>query len=65
MWGWIKFEYNELGKITIPRWIEYQHNSIVKIHGFTDASDKAYWVVVYNRVIYNNEVKFTLLAANI
>jgi len=35
-----------LEKVRIPRWIQSKVNSIVELHGFADASEKAYAAVV-------------------
>ena len=43
----------------IPRWFEMSENSIIQLHGFVDASEKAYAAVVYLKV----ESKITIIAA--
>lgn len=48
---WLEFqEEPNLEDIQIPRWISGElHSCRVEIHGFTDASERAYATVVYVR----------------
>ncbi|XP_011685527.1 PREDICTED: uncharacterized protein LOC105448567 [Wasmannia auropunctata] len=42
----------DLERISIPRWIQHGHHSLqYELHGFSDASTKAYAAVVYFRVV--------------
>jgi len=43
-----------LESIRIPRWVKPQYKMPVRIHGFSDASDKAYAAVVYANIIDDN-----------
>lgn len=51
--------------IIIPRWTQWCHHSIEReLHGFSDASTKAYAAVLYLRVVsVDGTVAITLLAA--
>lgn len=51
-WYRLRNEYNNLSEIKINRWIgiEYTDLSGITLHGFCDASTKAYCAVVYCRV---------------
>lgn len=63
-WMQFKAELKELEKIEIPRWNGYTNSSVIQIHGFADASEKAYSAVVYSRIVSENgDVEITLLAA--
>ncbi|RLU21151.1 hypothetical protein DMN91_005524 [Ooceraea biroi] len=54
-----------LGTIRIPRWTgQHKENLGVEIHGFADASNRAYAAVIYLRVLHSFEsVQISLLAA--
>lgn len=43
-------ELNDVQKITIPRWTGLTSQNIIEIHGFADASSRAYAAVVYLRI---------------
>ncbi|XP_032569851.1 uncharacterized protein LOC116800206 [Drosophila sechellia] len=49
---WEKYKENLLllENIRIPRWINSNSSSVIQIHGFADASEKAYAAVVYAKV---------------
>lgn len=61
---WCQFvkELVTVEEIIIPRWCCYEGETI-EIHGFCDASEKAYGAVVYIRIIKNQEATVTLLQA--
>lgn len=44
----------ELEKIRVPRWLKIEKNVQIQIHGFADASTKAYGTVIYLRSLDNN-----------
>lgn len=48
---WLSFEdqLKTVEKITVPRWIHYTHEHQVELHGFCDASEKAYGAVIYSK----------------
>ncbi|XP_076278422.1 uncharacterized protein LOC143208163 [Lasioglossum baleicum] len=61
---WIDFrgELGQLGEITIPRWTQYSpDNCEVELHGFCDASERAYAAAVYISVRRTSGTKTTLL----
>lgn len=61
-WKTIKNQMNNIEKITIARWINYNPNVKAEIHGFCDASNKAFAAVVYKKIIeLNNNVTITML----
>lgn len=53
---WHQFicDYAYLNHIKIPRWVGFEPNALVEIHGFSDASEKAYGACVYARVHADN-----------
>ncbi|XP_022835967.1 uncharacterized protein LOC111363382 [Spodoptera litura] len=63
-WKRIKIELPNLNDISIPRWIQNEHNGNIELHAFCDASEKAYACVIYSRTTSSNGIrKATLLAA--
>ncbi|CAG7829316.1 unnamed protein product, partial [Allacma fusca] len=50
-WHSLQKEISSLETIRIPRWISQTDNSLMQLHGFSDASTKAYAAVVYLRTI--------------
>ncbi|XP_051175592.1 uncharacterized protein LOC127290821 [Leptopilina boulardi] len=53
-----------LSGIQIPRWLGSFSNSLIELHGFSDASTPAYAAAVYVRVLkYKEDAQVTLLAA--
>ncbi|CAH4038465.1 unnamed protein product [Pieris brassicae] len=59
---WKKFKEEielSISKIRIPRWLQTSPDSTLELHGFCDASNKAYAAVIYCRI--NNKV--SLVAA--
>ncbi|XP_043466366.1 uncharacterized protein LOC122501154 [Leptopilina heterotoma] len=53
-----------LSNVKIPRWLRTFSNSQFELHGFSDASSRAYAAAVYLRVIkYQGIAQVTLLAA--
>ncbi|XP_073823930.1 uncharacterized protein [Musca autumnalis] len=49
-WEQFVADYLSLNNIKIPRWVGFQPSAQVEIHGFSDASEKAYGACVYVRV---------------
>ena len=57
-WTHYYVQLESLSEIRIPRWIYLsKENSIIQIHGFIDASTKAYAAVLYLRIVIYGEVK--------
>ncbi|XP_062127717.1 uncharacterized protein LOC133840077 [Drosophila sulfurigaster albostrigata] len=55
--------YPALGKIRIPRWVQFQTRVKLQYHGFCDASERAYGAAIYVRVETANKVSTHLLTA--
>ncbi|XP_076301440.1 uncharacterized protein LOC143219321 [Lasioglossum baleicum] len=55
----------QLSSVKIPRWTGLHSNSIaIELHGFADASHRAYAAVVYLRVLHSlSDIQVTLLTA--
>lgn len=64
-WNRFKNELNSVQSIKIYRWIKYNStNNGIEIHGFCDASEKAYAAVIYSRIEnMQGEVSITMLTA--
>ncbi|KMQ82299.1 hypothetical protein RF55_23465, partial [Lasius niger] len=65
IWKTYHEDFPDIEKINIPRWIQHGHHSFEQeLHGFADASTKAYAAVVYSRVVaMDGTVTVTILAA--
>ncbi|XP_037924328.1 uncharacterized protein LOC119660022 [Hermetia illucens] len=62
---WLQFrqELADLNRIRIPRYLETK-NATVSLHAFSDASERAYGVVIYLRSVNNHgDIKVTLLCS--
>ncbi|XP_051864343.1 uncharacterized protein LOC127566356 [Drosophila albomicans] len=55
--------YPALGRIRIPRWVQFQTRVKLQYHGFCDASERAYGAAIYVRVETANKVSTHLLTA--
>lgn len=63
-WNQFISDYEFLNNIQLPRWIGFTPESILEIHGFADASEKAYGACVYARVVsVNGRIQTQLLLA--
>ncbi|XP_045541882.1 uncharacterized protein LOC123723347 [Papilio machaon] len=62
---WIEFQkqIKSVENINVPRWMGCMKKTKVELHGFCDASEKAYGAVVYSRVKTINGYIVTLLQA--
>ena len=50
---WLTFltELHQLQELQIPRWVNFSSGSTIQLHGFCDASEKAFCGAVYIRVV--------------
>ena len=62
-WKSLYADLQEVQHIQIPRWINHNAGSQVELHGFSDASKDAMAAVVYLRVLNDEKVSVSLLAA--
>lgn len=64
-WLTLRREIENCTSITINRWFgcTFDVNEEIQIHGFSDASEKAYSAVVYFRVISKNGIKCRLICS--
>ncbi|XP_054742580.1 uncharacterized protein LOC129247471 [Anastrepha obliqua] len=62
-WQTFMQNYGEIDNIRIPRWVHYSPADDAEIHGFCDASEKAYAAAVYLRVKKRDQVYLNLLLA--
>ncbi|XP_029173679.1 uncharacterized protein LOC114943163 [Nylanderia fulva] len=62
---WLRFqeELAALEKLVVPRWLGALADSHQEVHGFADASERAYAAVIYLRTNTNGVRRVTLLAA--
>ena len=62
---WSKFqaELSNVEKIVIPRWTCQTKSSQIELHGFCDASEKAYGAAIYIKDANNDQSKTALLTA--
>lgn len=54
MWKSFLIDFKDISLISIPRWVEFSPWKTVQIHGFSDASEKAYAAAVYIRLQHNS-----------
>ena len=60
-WKLFVDSWYSVDQISIPRWTLSSPNSTYEVHGFCDASEKAYGAVIYLRVIDGSSSTATLL----
>mgnify|MGYP003440257003 FL=1 len=57
-------DYPNVEKIFIPRWVNFHPENNIEIHGFCDASEKAYAAALYVRAVSSPfEIKTHLFAS--
>lgn len=61
-WHKIKDDIQNINKIKIQRWLETQENDVIELHGFCDASTKAYACVVYCKITRDGQSTVVLVA---
>ena len=64
-WEKLILQLPALGDITVPRYcfLLSKDDQVVELHGFSDASTKAYAAAIYARVVNGDAVQTTLLCA--
>lgn len=63
-WAHFYHSLESINQIAVPRWIGTTQNNKVQVHGFADASERAFGCVVYARVLEDSgHVRTSILAA--
>ena len=62
-WHSIYTDLKEVKRIKVPRWIHFQSDAKIELHGFGDPSEKAIAAVIYLRVIQENNSILSLVTA--
>jgi hypothetical protein len=62
-WKTFVENYPSISLVRIPRWVSLTKRSHIQLHGFCDASEKAYAAVLYMRCEVNDQTSVTLLTA--
>lgn len=60
-WWRIKQNISTLNEMNIPRWLGTKTKSCIELHGFCDASQKAYACVIYCKVFEQEKNTITML----
>ncbi|XP_065356290.1 uncharacterized protein LOC135950686 [Calliphora vicina] len=55
--------YPEIENVKIPRWVSFSPKCKIEVHGFCDASERAYAAAIYVRVTIHESVHVHLLTA--
>ncbi|XP_043654518.1 uncharacterized protein LOC122620904 isoform X3 [Drosophila teissieri] len=55
--------HSSLHKVRVPRWVQFRPGAQVQIHGFCDASQKAYGAAIYVRIQYDGGFSSSLLTS--
>lgn len=63
MWSQVQDDMLNINKISIPRYVYTNSLNKVQIHGFADASQRAYGCCIYIRAVVDDQVKVSLLIA--
>ncbi|KAJ0169306.1 hypothetical protein K1T71_015190 [Dendrolimus kikuchii] len=62
-WLAVLSDIKNLEQCEIPRWIGYSPKEVIELHGYCDASNKAYAAVIYARIRKENKHSVVLLVA--
>lgn len=62
-WNSFVMTLPQITQINIPRWLNFSPHSFTQIHGFCDASEKAFCAVIYLRIQDGNSVITHLLTS--
>lgn len=60
-WLNIKNDIQNIDQLQLPRWLQTQHGESIELHGFCDASTKAYSCVIYCKRNRENTEKSTVV----
>ncbi|XP_075157918.1 uncharacterized protein LOC142231185 [Haematobia irritans] len=63
-WNFFISNFSGIENIRIPRWIHYAPDKQIQIHGFCDASEKAYCACIYICTISSRNIKTSYLLAS-
>ncbi|XP_043657461.1 uncharacterized protein LOC122622884 [Drosophila teissieri] len=55
--------HSSLHKVRVQRWVQFRPGAQVQIHGFCDASQKAYGAAIYVRIQYDGGISSSLLTS--
>ncbi|KAH9638504.1 hypothetical protein HF086_007474 [Spodoptera exigua] len=61
-WEKIKNDIMVINEIEIPRWLQTRQHDTIELHGFSDASTKAYACVIYCRIKRDQDSSVVLVA---
>lgn len=65
LWQRIKGEFHLLNGLKIPRWIEFDPNDEMEIHGFCDASEVGYAAAIYLKNKTKNTINLVAAKAKV